>query len=57
MGVLYLLTILFKSYSYQHNDYVTDLTWHPTNHSEYLTCSWDGYLKSHEFSLKQLNGH
>jgi WD40 repeat protein len=50
---------LFKRYSSkEHNDYVTGVAWHPDRANEYLTCSWDGFVKTHSVTLdKAVNGH
>lgn len=41
-------TTLEKLYeNSEHNDYITDLAWHPRNSSDYLTISWDGTIKKH----------
>lgn len=46
-------------YSYEHEDFVTDLTWNfDEKNPQYITCSWDGMIKSHEIIEKKIkNGH
>ncbi|CAF0874798.1 unnamed protein product [Brachionus calyciflorus] len=44
-------------YSCKHGDYVTGIDWDLRNDSEFVTCSWDGFVKTHLIDLKMQNGH
>lgn len=34
------------------------MSWNPDRANEYITCSWDGFVKTHSVTLdKAVNGH